>query len=204
MRVLLPILIALTLTIGLASQQAMAVPTPIIFSDLQSCDPLVVPPLVDELGIAPAFTPFPDELITSSDTVTDLFACFGDLSVLNTIVTITNTVSPPRSFSGLWYVQNSDILHSNNDGIINGQPGFKIDAVGVNTPLISESIATDGIFEPGETWEFIIDDYIGPGPASAFLSIGAPSPPFGVGSTGSMTSLEIMIHELAKRLEAGK
>lgn len=36
---------------------------------------------------------------------------------------------------------------------------FKIDAIGLNTPLVFESMAPDQIFEPGETWEFVIQEF---------------------------------------------
>jgi len=36
---------------------------------------------------------------------------------------------------------------------------FKIDAIGLNTPLVYESMTQDQIFEPGEIWEFVIQEY---------------------------------------------
>lgn len=36
---------------------------------------------------------------------------------------------------------------------------FKIDAVGANTPLVYESMNLDGVFEAGETWHFVIQEY---------------------------------------------
>jgi hypothetical protein len=62
--------------------------------------------------------------------------------------------------------------HTNND------PGlaFKIDAVGNNTPLVYED-NPNGIFEPGEVWEFVIQEYsntLGL-PPSALGSVG-PAP----------------------------
>ena len=171
--------------------QAFARSTPVFIDNVLNCDTLPrVEFIADELGIAPVFLEFfPDELITSSDAPTDLVACPStDSDDPNVLVTITNIVSPPRSFSDLWYVQNRDTLHSNFDAIIKGSFGFKIDAVGINTPLIFESVAVDGIFSPGETWEFIIDDYAGDGPASAFSSANIPS---GGPSTGSILALEM-------------
>jgi hypothetical protein len=46
------------------------------------------------------------------------------------------------------------------DGIVNGGLAFKIDNIGLNTPLVYESIAADNLFEPGEAWGFVIQDYI--------------------------------------------
>ena len=36
---------------------------------------------------------------------------------------------------------------------------MKIDTVGANTPLIFESLTPDGIFEAGESWDFVVEDY---------------------------------------------
>ena len=73
--------------------------------------------------------------------------------------------------------------------MIGAGEAFRIDTVGVNTPLVSESITSDGIFEPGEIWSFIIDDYLNFGglPAHLLDSVGVASlsggePP----STGSI------------------
>ena len=48
------------------------------------------------------------------------------------------------------------------------------DTAGFNRPLIAETITADGIFEAGETWEFIIQDYGNAAGISAadFLSVG--------------------------------
>lgn len=51
---------------------------------------------------------------------------------------------------------------------------FRIDAFGLNTPLVSESLTRDGIFEPGEVWEFVIQEY-----ANVLLL-----PPSALGSVG--------------------
>ena len=42
-----------------------------------------------------------------------------------------------------------------------GLPGkaFRIDSVGANSPLFYESIAADGVFQVGESWQFIVQDY---------------------------------------------
>src|SRR6185503_3997385 len=92
----------------------------------------------------------------------------------NQKVSITNL--NPYAFTDLWYVADPQTNASNLDGAVNGFPAFKIDQVGVNKPLISESIITDGIFDPGETWVFLIQDFANNTlPASlpsAFASIG--------------------------------
>ena len=60
----------------------------------------------------------------------------------------------------MWYVADfPDTRITNWDGSVNGSLAFKIDNVGINQPLIGESINVNGIFEPGEIWDFIIDGY---------------------------------------------
>jgi len=46
------------------------------------------------------------------------------------------------------------------DASSSGYGAFVIDNVGINRPLVSESINPDLIFQPNETWEFIIQDYV--------------------------------------------
>lgn len=71
---------------------------------------------------------------------------------------------------------------------------FKIDSVGGNTPLVFESIAVDGIFAPGETWIFVIDDYVNTGglAASLFGSFGVGnSSAGGPSSSGSIIAVRV-------------
>ena len=98
------------------------------------------------------------------------------------------------SFSDVWYVAEPGTFFTNDDGTINGMHAFQIDAVGANTPLISESINPNGIFEPGEFWTFIVQDYSNTAglAASSFTEIGgvgnpAPHAPESV-SAGSSAS----------------
>ena len=153
---------------------AMAVETKLNdWNDDANCDPLSLPFLVDELGRG-----FPaDELINTDTTAVNKSACISDSpDVPNEQVLIINQTD--RKFTDLWYVADPETRLSNFDGVVNGQLAFKIDTTGVNQPLVSESIAADGIFEPGEAWEFIIDDYnngLGVG-AWVIDSIGVPSP----------------------------
>lgn len=118
--------------------------------DTQQCgDSIGIgPTVVDELGVG-----FPlDELIFASDGLSPVGGpCVGINPVL---IEITNTVSPPRSFTNLWYVGDTDTFFLNTDGTIEGGLAMKIDAVGVHQPLLFESIVSDGIFAPNETWTF--------------------------------------------------
>ncbi len=162
--------------------QALAVPTVVSHSDEPSCDPLVVPPEVDELGIAP---PFPaGEVIAASDSDPFFAPCpsTDDPGIPNPVVEIVNL--NPFTFTEVWYVADSpETTISNVDGSVTGPGGignaFHIDSIGINTPLFFESLTADGIFEPGEVWRFIIQDYfnIFGLPPSAIDSIGVTSVP---------------------------
>lgn len=169
-------------TVVLSAGPLMAVPTIVFHNDTPECDPLFIPELVDELGFAP---PFPlDERLDAVATFTQQPACpmMDDPSKPNALVTMTNLTVPPRAFTDVWYVKDRETMISNPDGVA-GMPGvapeqaFKIDFVGVNHPLVAESFAMDGIWAPGESWTFIIQDYmnlLGLSPA-LYDSIGVPS-----------------------------
>jgi hypothetical protein len=60
--------------------------------------------------------------------------------------------------------------------------------VGVNRPLIDEDDTVDGIFQAGETWKFIIQDFANGlgGSATPFNSIGIAGTSWGLPSTGSI------------------
>jgi PEP-CTERM motif-containing protein len=176
----------------------------VVSADTPLCDTLAIPAaptIVDELGIFSTGDPFPvGERITASATATGLTACSA-LPVVdgpgpNALVSITSDPGNPL-FSDVWYVADYDTTLSNEDGKVLGVvSAFRIDADGSNKPLVSEVGGTlAGIFEPGETWTFIIQDYVNtfhPGdPTSAALlnSMGLPSA--GLGSTGSIVGLQV-------------
>jgi hypothetical protein len=191
-KVLLLLVAAFTLGLTLTPNVAQAVPTPVVHVETPDCDPLFLPQLVDELGFTP---PFPvDERIEAVATFTNQFACpLTDIPGLpNALVVMTNLTTPPRAFREVWYVKDRETSYTNFDGLVNGEPAFKIDTVGVNKPLVFESFAADGIFAPGEVWHFIIQDYTNTLglPPSLYDSIGVPStlsPP----SSGSIVALEV-------------
>jgi hypothetical protein len=185
---------------------SMALPTQVVHQDVDHCDPLFVPQNVHELGIAPTFATLPDELIEAADTITELIACPGDSpDIPNALVIMTNLTG--KAWSDVWYVADPPTQDpfvatsiSNFDGLVDTAPGslpgraFKIDTVGVNTPLIFESIAFNDIFEPGETWHFIIDDYMNTAglPPSLFDSLGVASTSAGgPPSSGSIIAIEV-------------
>jgi len=156
------------------TQQAFANPESVTHTNSANCDFLAVPSNVEELGLS--FPP--DELISTADlSPTPLVACpSSDSPDPNALVEMTNLT--PFDFIDVWYVADNPSTMSNFDGDVNTLEAFKIDSVGLNKPLIFESITTNDIFESTEVWRFIIDDFSGsPGPAVIAFP-GIPGPPF--------------------------
>ena len=159
-------------------------------------DPLFVQGEVHEFG--DGFPP--DEQVASLSWVTPETACFDgsdDPSFPNVMVEIVNGTD--RTVP-LWYVADPAISITNFDGWIANagigdfEEAFKIDSVGINRPLVFESINYNDLFEPGETWHFIIQDYgnaAGGGPPTPFASFGIASVSAGwQASTGSLITPE--------------
>lgn len=172
------------------------------------CDTLDVPAVVEELGEnsdggAGGPGPFPGPF-SLDDYINVEFVSLGAPSCLATngpgvdlVISITNLTS--REFYGLWYVADPGTTITNFDGKVaqippgtDSLPAFRIDAVGVNTPLLSESILGNGIFEPGETWKFVLQDYssvIAPDLIRSIgLGVNSPLPPADSPSSGSIVA----------------
>lgn len=140
-------------------------------------DPLFVEGLVHEIG---DWFP-PGEEIMSTWWETTETACFDgsdDPGIINVMVEIINIDVPGDPY--LWYVADPETLITNFDGWIgnaglgNAEEAFKIDSVGINQPLVFESMIPDDRFQLGETWQFIIQDFsngLG-GPPAPFDSLG--------------------------------
>lgn len=139
--------------------------------DTASQDPLILHKECHELGTG-AFPP--DELISATDMTTEYTPCTvnPDTAVPNIEVTIRNLTT--ITWSELVYVADRETTLTNDDGIVNGELAFNIDNLGpFNFPLIYED-NPNLLFEPGETWKFVIQDYsnaLGL-PASALGSVG--------------------------------
>jgi len=185
------------------SQPAFAVPTSVSFVNDPNCDPLSVPPNVDELGLG-IFSipngPFPDdEVITTSVFGTGLTPCPSapDGPDPNFRMRIENF--SPTDFVEVWYVADPDTTITNYDGFVNGERAFKIDGpdsfggCGVNCPLTFEVLTQDGIFESGEIWNFDFQDYSNAFglPAGDIDSLGVPSVSSPTGpSSGSIIAID--------------
>jgi hypothetical protein len=153
--------IILSIVICGASKSVQASPTIIDWIDTEKQDELFLPTVVDELGTNPNIFP-QNELIASSFVQTGLISCPQDYEAggaPNYLVSIINLTG--QSWADLWYVADADTtMITNDDGYINWGQAFKIDNVGVNTPLVSEvGGVIPNVFEPGETWSFIVQNY---------------------------------------------
>lgn len=114
-----------------------------------------------ELGIG---FPVDEEIITALDEVTLFDPCPLDKeNGQNFTITIQNMSQ--TYWTDLHYVADPETTFTNDDGEAQDltMPGwtlaFRIDNVGLNQPLVFESMAPDNIFEPGEIWEFVVQDY---------------------------------------------
>jgi len=120
-------------------------------------------------------------------------------AIPNYQIRITNLTGV--DWTDVYYVADPETMLTNVDewlGETASAPGlaFKIDAVGLNIPLVSEDIATDGIFQAGESWEFVIQDFTHPsfpgaaGGAEIYDSLGiAGASPGYSPSTGSIVAV---------------
>jgi hypothetical protein len=177
----------------LVSLPAAAVPASITAVDSPGCDTLSAPAGVDELGLSAAF-PIGERIFASATATANSPCTTGavdDPLTRNFSLNITNLNA--TAFTDLWYVANASTTISNFDGLINGMPAFKIDTVGVNTPLAGESILADGIFAPGETWSIILQDFtnslFGPG------ALGAIGVPDLTGASASIVAYPVPVPE---------
>jgi len=158
--------------------------------NLPSQDPLILNGWVHEIGDG-----FPQgEQIASYWDETTYRPCpqeIDDPQVPNILVTITNQDIPGDP--SLWYVADPETSLTNFDGLINGELAFKIDSLGINKPLVYESLISDNLFQIGESWQFAIQDYSNTlgGQAAPFGSLGIATASMGGPlSTGSIVTPE--------------
>lgn len=209
-------LLGVACLLGAGLSPALGVITFVSHLDIAGhCDTLSVPSPVDELGENSSGIPgspgFPaDEYIDAE------FVSLGGPSCLasngggvDLVIAITNLTG--RNFVELWYVADVGTTITNFDGVVSqippgsdALPTFRIDALGSNRPLVSESIDTNGVFEIGETWEFILQDYssiIAPDLLrSVGLGFNSPLPPADAPSSGSILARVQPVPEPARAL----
>ncbi len=193
--VLLAVVAALFLWIAPAGANPVLVES----YDDPSQDPLNVQGWYEEIGEIGIF-PVHESLISSGSS-TDYRPCpenYDDPNIPNALVWIYNNTG--RDLFDVYYVADPDTWFQNYDGYI-GNAGigegdlcqaFRIDSIGINTPLIYESMNQDNIWQAGESWYFVIQDFQNTwgGPATPFDSLGIASlssgyPP----STGSIIAI---------------
>jgi len=204
-------------TLALLTNQVFAVPTLMVDLETPQCDVLSIPTEVDELG---DFNVFPsDEALFASDQgPSPIISCpsSNDPTTSDSVVEIRNLSG--IAWDEVWYVADSGTTISNYDGEANDaafsplQEAFRIDndvkdPLGVNHPLIFESMASDGIWEINESWQFILQDYsnLSGLAASAINSIGVgnASPNFGINdSSGSIIAVAQVVPEPSSLLLA--
>ncbi len=179
--------IALTLAFAASAGIAAAEPIDGSYFDMPGCDDHGFQQFVEEFGDATVFAP--DETFDHVSTFTNLSACpiTDSPTIPNALVVITNLTG--RFLEDLYYVADEGTTFSNIDGGAFGAgspairtPAFRIDSLGMNKNLVFESMTVDGILEPGETWQFIVQDY---GNAAGI----APDSFFSVGISGDSTFL---------------
>ncbi len=171
---------------------ASAVITPVAGADTPPNDVLALLfPTMDELG-DPGVFPLGERILHATLGATALIAAPATNGpAANFLVEITNL--QPFSLYNVHYTCNPGTGFSNIDGTINGLIAFKLDYAGVNIPLVFESMTPDAIFETGETWRFIVDDYAsGVGPPDGFFGIGVPD---GAGPPSSVNLVADLVPE---------
>lgn len=184
---------------GLLAAGAVANPVNGTYFDVPNCDNHGILQAREELGTGPLFPA--DELIDAQATFTADPACImsDDPLIPNALVVMTNLSG--RDWTDLFYVGDPDVFFSNHDGEAESAaaPGVrglavKLDWGGVNRALVFESMVVDGVFQAGETWHFILQDYsdstgIGPSFMGSLDFAGASSLAFD--STGSIVQFVV-------------
>ncbi len=162
------------LALGIAGP-AGAFPVSAPYVDGATCDSIhPEPTLTHELGTGAAFPMDESIVVTSIVPFSGPLGCGGGDLVNDHPITILNTSGRP--WQDLYFVADQGIIFANRDGAIVDPAGttlaFKIDSEGVNASLV-ESIAADGIFEPGESWTFAVIEFVLAEPGTP--SAGIPS-----------------------------
>lgn len=190
------------------SSQAFAVPTKIFHLDTPQCDTLFIPTDVHEIGHQTYF-PVDESLFPTNLGQTPYVPCpaSNDPTVSEVVIDIRNTSG--IAWHEVWYVADQETTISNYDGEADDiiaaalNEAFRIDndvsdPGGSHHPLISESMTLDGIWEIGESWQFVLQDYTNSLglPPEAITSIGvgsASASPSGgsIASSGSIIAVTI-------------
>ncbi len=170
---------------------ANAVPVNGLYLEDPRCDAQPNQNLGHEIGETTAFPIDERILVVVSPALS--YVCVGDDGAPNDF-TVQMTNLSPYAYVDLFFVADDGMFVGNSDGTVVdliGAPGitadaFKIDGTvtpGVNSNLFGESGAVNEIFEPGETWRFMVTNVVFPAsvpPVLVFDSVGG----FAGSSTG--------------------
>lgn len=163
--------------------------------DLPVCDRLEQMEITHELGEPSAF---PDNELIVSSVERGQPVCVGDDGMANDwLVRITNRSG--TAWQDMMFVADAGFAIGNLDGSVfdvasnTATDAFMIDPFGVNRNLLFESMTANVIFEPGETWEFLVTNYThvtgAPGAIAPFDSLGiGSSSALGFASTASIVA----------------
>jgi hypothetical protein len=144
--------------------------------------------------------PFPvDQEISSVSTLDQFPPCpvANIPGIPETRVAIANLTG--KSWVDLWFVSDQTFGFTNIDALvaelapIPGPPGiaFRIDNLGFNVPLVAGDDG-DLVFEPSETWHFIVQDWVTPGSVSfGSFGVGGASIP-DLASNASIIAVEFV------------
>jgi len=157
--------LAIALAILLGAMPAAAVPVQgQFYNDLGQCDDVPDTTLTHELGDSAVF-PI-DEQLVFTITPTTTTVCVPDDGLPNDWnIRIVNIGSV--YWQDVFFAADAAMFFGNGnyDGHLEDitDPGlveaFRIDSVGTNNNLLTESIAFDGILEPGEIWSLFVTNF---------------------------------------------
>ena len=120
--------------------------------------------LTREIGDAQLF-PIGDSIVYHDHRAFGTVGVADDGIANDWLVHISNVSG--QAFADLFFVADAGAAIGNADGTVIdtiGAPGvqtdaFRIDAQGANANLLTESMARDGILQPGEEWEFVVSNF---------------------------------------------
>jgi hypothetical protein len=135
-----------------------------LFVDDARCDVIPSQSLSRELGDVASF-PAVDAISYHDHRYSTPVGVADDGIANDWTVHMTNVSGQP--WKNLFFVADNGATIGNADGMIEdavNAPGiftdaFCIDALGSNVALLSESLVADGIFQPGEDWEFAVTNF---------------------------------------------